>query len=137
MPSQKEDVWFVYDGAYPICNMGADLYRVRQSVGALYSIDARTEKDHPIMQEVNAAGLDLDAGMVIKYEGKLHQGAEALHVMAQLGSGQGWFNRLNNRLFHSRKLAQFCYPALREARNLALRIKRENKIANLTKGGAL
>lgn len=135
MPEQKHAIWFVYDGACPICNMGANLYQVRQSVGSLHTVDARTESDHPLMQEVNAAGLDLDAGMVIKYNGTLYQGAGALHIMAQLGAKTGWFNHINTHLFHAKPVATLAYPFLRAARNMALLLKGEKKIRNLQNKG--
>lgn len=124
----QEDIWFVYDGECPLCQMGARLYRLRQSVGTLHTVDARTEKDHPVMQEVNHARLNLDEGMVIKYQGVLYQGKEALHVMAQLGGQQGWFNTVNTTLFRSKVMATLCYPSMRAARNMALKIKGVEKI---------
>lgn len=126
-----EDIWFVYDGECPICQMGASLYAVRQSVGRLHTVDARMEKGHPVYKEVNAAGLDLDRGMVIKYRNRLHQGDEALHIMAMLGAESGWFNRANNRLFRHKMLAKLCYPFMRGARNVALAVKGSGKIRNL------
>lgn len=127
------DVWFVYDGECPICQMGATLYKVRKAVGQLHTIDARTQKNHPVMQEVNQAGLNLDAGMVIKYRGKLYQGDGALSIMAQLGDDSGWFNKVNNALFQSKLLAKLCYPSMRMARNVALKLKGAGKIGNLEK----
>ena len=48
MATDTNIIYFVYDGECPICQMGADLYKVRQSVGELKTVDARTEKNHPI-----------------------------------------------------------------------------------------
>jgi len=126
-----DDVWFVYDGECPICQMGVALYKVRQSVGQLHTVEARTEKNHPVMVEVNLAGLNLDEGMVIKYQGQLYQGDGALHLMAQLGDDTGWLNKVNNSLFKSRWLATLCYPFMRIARNIALKLKGSGKIRNL------
>lgn len=124
----NNDLWFVYDGECPICSLGASMYRLRQSVGALHTVDARTEPDHPVMREVNAAGLNLDEGMAIKFQGRLYQGTEALHLMAMLGADEGFLNRINNHLFKSERMARLCYPTLRAARNLALKIKGVGKI---------
>ena len=132
MTEESENtIWFVYDGKCPICQIGAAYYRVRESVGRLHTVDARTEKDHPVMQEINRAGLNLDDGMVIKYKGKLYQGDDALHLMAELGSDSDWFNKINNTLFKSRTLAALCYPFMKGTRNLALTIKRAGRIRNL------
>ena len=124
-------IYFVYDGECPICQMGSSLYKLRQSVGKLQTVDARTEQDHPVMQEVNKAGLNLDEGMVIKYNNELFQGTEALHLMATLGANTGWFNKVNNTLYKSKTLAKLSYPFMRGARNFALKLKRAGKINNL------
>lgn len=116
----RPDLWFVYDGACPLCTLGASFYRVRQEVGVLHGVDARAEPDHPLLKEIRQTGLDLDEGMVIKYQDKLYHGREALLLMAQLGADAGVLNKLNNRLFRSRPLATLCYPMMKLARRLAL-----------------
>jgi len=128
---KSEVIYFVYDGECPICQMGADLYKIRQSVGELITVDARTEKDHPVMLEVNKARLNLDDGMVIKYNNQLYQGEGALHIMATLGADKGWFNHLNNTLYKSKTLAKVSYPFMKGARNIALKLKGAGKIHNL------
>jgi predicted DCC family thiol-disulfide oxidoreductase YuxK len=130
--AQNEDVWFVYDGDCPLCLMGATHFRIKQAVGNLYVLDARQAEDaHPLMQEINAHGLNLDQGMVLKMGGRLYQGADALHVMALIGTSTGWFNRLNAAFFKSEKIARLCYPSMKAARNLALAIKGVPQIRNL------
>jgi predicted DCC family thiol-disulfide oxidoreductase YuxK len=132
LEKMKENVWFIYDGDCPLCLMGATHLRIKQAVGRLYLLNIReTERDHPLIQEINEHHLNLDKGMVIKMGGRLYQGADALHVMALIGSNAGWFNRLNAILFKSERMARFCYPALRAARNLLLRIKGVSQIRNL------
>lgn len=133
MNSKKESIWFVYDGECPICQMGASLFKVRGSVGELYTVDARTELDHPVLQEVNTAELNLDKGMVIKYKNKLYQGDKALTLMAKIGARGDPFNEINRTLFRSIFLAKVCYPFMRFGRNLALIIKGAKKINNLKK----
>jgi predicted DCC family thiol-disulfide oxidoreductase YuxK len=131
MDNNTNTIYFVYDGECPICQMGASLYQVRQSVGELKTVNARTEKDHPVMQEINQARLNLDKGMVIKYNNQLYQGAEALQLMATLGADSGWFNHVNNTLYKSKTLAKLSYPFMRGARNVALKLKGAGKIRNL------
>ena len=125
------DIYFVYDGECPICQMGARMYKLRQAVGTLHTVDARTEKDHPVMQEINAAGLNLDEGMVIKYEDTLYQGRDALVLMAELGADTGSLNRLNNLLFKCKTLATISYPLMKTARRIALCCKGKGLIRNL------
>ena len=85
--------------------------------------NAREEINHPIMAEIKARGIDLDQGMVVKFQDTCYHGADALNVMALLGTSSGWLNRMNATLFRSKTLSTFCYPAMRVARNLALLIK--------------
>ena len=127
----KETLWFVYDGECPLCQMGASLYDVKQSVGTVVTIDARTEQDHPVMKEVNDAHLNVDEGMVIKYKDRLYQGAEALHLMATLGADDRLVNRINNTLYQSKTVANFCYPFMKGARHIALFMKGVGNIDNL------
>ena len=129
--THSEIVYFVYDGECPLCQLGASFYKVREVIGELELVDARTEKDHPVMQEVNAAKLNLDEGMVLKYQGQLYQGVEALYLMAKLGADEGVLNRLNNTLYKSKTLAKMHYPFMRGVRNLMLKAKGVKKIQNL------
>lgn len=127
----RGDVWFVYDGDCPICATAAHALQIRKSVGGLHLVNAREDKGHPLLEEINKRRLDLDEGMVLKYRDGYYHGEDALHMMALLGSGQGWFNRLNAMLFRSKPLARFCYPAMRATRNTLLRFKGVRKIRNL------
>ncbi len=131
MENSKPDIWFVFDGECPICQMGANLFKVRKNVGTLHTVDARSEHDHPIMKEVNAAKLNLDAGMVLKYEGKLYQGDEALVLMANIGDARDTFNGVNRALFRSKLLSKLCYPFMKLARDIAITLKGVGKINNL------
>ena len=92
--NNKDDVWFVYDGECPICTSASRAYRIKEALGNLYTIDARADKNHPIMKEINSLGLNIDQGMVIKFKNTHYHGVEALHIMALLGTNSGLFNRL-------------------------------------------
>ena len=132
MDSKNDDtVWFVYDGECPICQMGASMYKVREAVGKLTVVNARTEKNHWLMTRINEAGLDLDKGMVICFQDQLYHGDEALRIMAELGSGKGLYNRSNELLFKSAFLSKLLYPIIRGARNFLLRLRGVEKIRNL------
>jgi predicted DCC family thiol-disulfide oxidoreductase YuxK len=127
----KGDVWFVYDGDCPICCMAAQALQIKQSVGNLHLLNAREDKDHPVLHEVNERRFNLDDGMVLKYQDSYYHGEDALHMMALLGSGHGWFNRMNAVLFRLKTVARLCYPVMRATRNMLLRFKGVQKIRNL------
>lgn len=69
--------------------------------------------------------------MVIEFGGQLYHGADALQVMALLGSKHGWFNRANVLLFRSPRLAKLTYPLMRGARNLLIQVLGVAQINNL------
>ncbi|MEO6608978.1 MAG: DCC1-like thiol-disulfide oxidoreductase family protein [Aestuariivirga sp.] len=127
----KGDVWFVYDGDCPICNFAANALQIRSAIGNLNLVNARLEPFHSVMQEVRAKRLNLNDGMVIKFQDTCYHGADALHVMAMLGTRHGWFNRMNVYLFRSKMLSSLFYPAMRAARNFAIRLKGVPPILNL------
>lgn len=133
--NSKGDVWFVYDGDCPICNVAANGLKIKEAVGSLHLINARKEKSHPIMQEVNKQGLSLDEGMIIKFQNTCYHGADALQIMALLGTNKGWFNRMNVFLFRSKFLSRLFYPGMRATRNLLLKVKGVDKIRNLENAG--
>ena len=127
----QDNAWLIYDGDCPICRRVVEALRVKKAVGELHLIDARENQQHPLIAEINALGLDLDEGLVLKFQQRHYHGQDALHMMALLGSRHGWFNRMNAILFRSRLVARLCYPMMRATRNLLLRIKGIDKIHNL------
>lgn len=135
MTGADQGIWFVYDGECPICQTAAAAFKIREAVGTLHLVNARADFAHPVLGEVNAAALDLDLGMVIKYGGTLYHGADALQMMALLGSNTGWFNRINALLFKNKTIARISYPFMRTARNLAIGMKGSGKIRNLGRQG--
>ena len=114
-------IQLVYDKQCPACDHYTQLVRLRESVGELELVNAR--EDSALMTEITAAGIDIDAGMVVRMKGDLYHGADAMHVIALLGSRSGWFNRLNYALFRNRAVARLAYPVLRAGRNLLLKLR--------------
>lgn len=125
----NQSIYLIYDGECPLCSSAAKALKIRKSVGTLILINAR--EDHPIMQEINQAQLDLDKGMVVKFNGVLYHGADAQHLLALIGSNNDLANRLNVWLFRSKIVAHLLYPILRTFRNLLLWIKRKPWVNNL------
>ncbi len=74
------------------------------------------------MTEIAAQNLDLNQGIVVKFEGRLYHGKDALHLLALIGSESGWLNRLNVALFRNKGMVDMAYPVLKGMRNLALKV---------------
>jgi predicted DCC family thiol-disulfide oxidoreductase YuxK len=123
------ELLLIYDKQCPFCDRYARLVRIRASVGEVRLVDAR--EGGAAMDEVTAAGLDIDRGMVLKMGERLYYGAEAMQVLALLSTRSGDFNRLNYWLFRSKRVSALLYPLLRACRNLVLRLMGRNRIDNL------
>jgi len=124
-----DELLLVYDQECPLCDGYCRRVRVRPQAWRLQLVNARDAA--PVMNEITAAGLDIDQGMVVRMHGRLHYGADAIHVLALLSSRSGFFNRLNYWLFRTRTQSRFLYPVLRFGRNLLLKALRKTKINNL------
>ncbi|UNK49475.1 DUF393 domain-containing protein [Lysobacter sp. S4-A87] len=126
---EKGEVWLVYDGECPVCNTYCRHARIRDAVGQLHLVDAR--QPGPLMDEITAAGLDIDQGMVVKFEDVLYYGPEAIRVLTLLSTPSGLFNRINYLFFGGRGRAGFFYPAGKAVRNLILKVMGIGYIENL------
>jgi predicted DCC family thiol-disulfide oxidoreductase YuxK len=123
------EILLVYDRECPACDTYCNLVRVPPSAGTLRIVDAR--ESTPIMREISEAGLDIDQGMVVKTGGRLYYGADAIHVLALLGSRSDLFNLLTGAVFRSGTLSRVLYPVLRACRNLLLKVMGKTRINNL------
>ncbi|MFZ6690153.1 DCC1-like thiol-disulfide oxidoreductase family protein [Undibacterium sp. SXout20W] len=127
--SITEDVWLVYDGECPVCNIYCKYIRIRDAVGALRLVDAR----HPsnLLDEITKAGLDIDKGMVLKFKGAIYYGSDAIHMLTLLSSPSGVFNRINFSVFSTSFGARIFYPICKVFRNVLLKLLGIKYIGNL------
>lgn len=132
-PPAAEPVWLVYDDACPICRTYCQYARIRDTVGTLHLIDAR--QPGALMDEVTAAGLDIDQGMVLKFKQALYYGPDAIHMLSLLSTRAGVFNRLCFWLFGTRWGAYALYPLGKAVRNLLLKVLGIAYIGNLKARG--
>lgn len=122
MSNPPNTLWLVYDGDCPFCSATAQMYRLKKSVGTLQVINAREASDTDIMQAIAEAKLDLNEGIVARFNGRLYHGSEALHLLAMLGSDNDWLNRLNVTLFRNPHTVRLAYPAMKFLRNSVLKM---------------
>ena len=125
----RKEILLVYDKEYPVCDNYYRLVRIKESVGGLKIIDARESSD--VLDEITALGLDMDQGMVVKMDGEIYYGSDAIHSLALISSRSSFFNRLNYWMFKSKRVSHILYPALKFCRNLLLKILGKTKINNL------
>lgn len=127
----KNNVYFVFDGECPICKHAAHALRIKEKLGDLVLVNARVQKDHPLLAVLASKKLDLDEGMVIFYKQKIFHGREALRFMSFHGSPQNPFNVFMKLFFLSNTIAHVTYPWMRGTRNWLLRRKKVGRIDNL------
>lgn len=132
-PSDRNEVLVVYDKQCPACDYYCNMVRIRESVGHLVLVDARN--GGPVMDEITAAGLDIDEGMVVKVGTQLYYGPDAIHALALMGTNRGLFNRIAYWAFRSKRASRILYPMLKACRNLLLKVLRKTRINNLRADG--
>jgi predicted DCC family thiol-disulfide oxidoreductase YuxK len=125
----REIAWLVYDDECPVCRTYCRYARIRETVGELRLVDAR--QPGPLMDEITAAGLDIDQGMVLKFKDVVYYGADAIHMLSLLSTRSGVFNRVSFLLFGTRVGAQLLYPAGKAFRNVLLKVLGIGYIRNL------
>lgn len=130
--ARTHEIVVVYDGECPFCRNYCRLVKIRDAVGSLRLIDAR--QSSAIMEEINELGLDIDQGMVVKFEDRIYYGSDAIYILSLFSSRSDLFNRLNFLIFRSQRVSAILYPFLKTCRNFALWLLNIPKINNLKKG---
>ncbi|WP_072396587.1 DCC1-like thiol-disulfide oxidoreductase family protein [Hyphomicrobium sp. CS1GBMeth3] len=118
LPTDK--TYIVYDGQCPFCSQYVKLLRLRDTLGHVELIDARTP--HAAVDYVARAGVVLDQEMALIQGGEVYSGAACINRLALMSTRSGVFNRLNALAFSSPTVSRFAYPILRTFRNLTLRL---------------
>lgn len=62
---------------------------MNETVGKLRIIDARESSE--VMDEITGMGLDIDQGMVLKLDGQIYYGSDAIHALSLIGTRSGFF----------------------------------------------
>jgi predicted DCC family thiol-disulfide oxidoreductase YuxK len=110
----------VYDGECPFCSAYVRMMRLRETVGPVRLIDARS--DDPLVTRLAGAGLDFDRSMAVAYGGRTYTGGEAMTLLALLTTRSGLFNRAMRVLFASPANSRRLYPVFVACRIAALRL---------------
>lgn len=126
-----DDIWLVYDDDCPVCRTYCKYVRINEAAGKLHLVDAR--KPGPLMDEITAAGLDIDQGMVLKWKQATYYGPDAIHMLSLLSTRSGLFNRVCYLFFGTRWAARVFYPVGKAFRNVLLKLLGIPFIGNLKK----
>lgn len=110
----------IYDGDCPFCGAYVQMLRLRESVGRVDLVDARTSPD--LVRECEARGFPLNDGMLALLGGRTYFGADAVTLLSQLTTASGLMNSLTATVLKRPGLAQLCYPLMRSGRAAALKL---------------
>ena len=125
-PAAEPKAVVIYDGECIFCSNYVKLLKLRETVGKVDLVDARSED--PRVALYWAEGYDLNEGMIFVYEGQVYFGDRAVNALALLSGDSTWFNRVNRALLSNPNVARIAYPVLRFGRNLTLRVRRQAKL---------
>lgn len=94
-----------------------------------YDVELINARDpHPLVSEITELGLDIDEGMVVKINGEIFHGAEAMNRLAIMSTKSGLVRRLGNWVLSNPARSRFLYPFLRFGRNASLKLLGFKKI---------
>jgi predicted DCC family thiol-disulfide oxidoreductase YuxK len=120
--------FLVYDGECPFCANYVELLRLRESFPGLQLLDARSQRDHPVVRSIIARGIRIDDGMALITGDSIYHGADSIHALALHGGHHSAVARLSRIVFRSRARSNAIYPMLRAGRNLVLRLLGRSKL---------
>ena len=129
----KTGITFIYDGDCPLCTSAVQAVRIQKSHGTLHLVNARQDKNHPLMQDIAQRNLNLDEGMVIYENNQVHHGVDALRFMAKYGQASNVLMLFCKSFFWSERISSFAYPWMRATRNWLLRRRNIAQLDNLSK----
>jgi predicted DCC family thiol-disulfide oxidoreductase YuxK len=122
----ENHAYLVYDGDCPFCSRYVRMLRLREAVGKVELVNARS--DHPVLHLLRERKVNLDDGMALVRGDSISVGDDCIHKLALMTTPVGAFNRINGFVFRSPGLSKALYPVLRAGRNLALRLLGRRKI---------
>ncbi|MEZ0260514.1 MAG: DCC1-like thiol-disulfide oxidoreductase family protein [Alphaproteobacteria bacterium] len=116
-----DKVEILYDAECPVCAGYCE--RIKQDNIAL--VDAR--QAGPLLEEITRLGLDIDEGMVVKKDGQIFYGSEAMREIVKVKQA----SRIERLLFGAKPVAAAVYAFCKSVRNVVLWLLAIDKIENL------
>ncbi|ASY71559.1 hypothetical protein N181_24140 [Sinorhizobium fredii USDA 205] len=131
---KPEKALIVYDGDCIFCQSYVRFMRLREAVGPVELIDARS--GDPRVADFQGQGFDLNEGMLFVFEDRVYHGDEAVNLLAILSSSSSLLSRLNRAILSNRTAARLIYPLLKFGRRVTLRLRGRSLIpADLDRSG--
>jgi predicted DCC family thiol-disulfide oxidoreductase YuxK len=121
-----EKMELVYDGQCPVC---ATYCEGLKRPDNLQLVDAR--QDSETLRDITKRGLDIDEGMVLKVDGKVFYGSEAMVEISRRLPRKGWTGFVNRLFFSSQAVGRVAYRVCKAGRSALLKVLGIGKINNL------
>lgn len=118
--------FLLYDNECPFCSAYVRMVRLREAGVELQLIDGR-EAPH-LVRKYAERGMNINDGMILRFGGDVHFGADAINRLALMSTTHGSFNAINRLVFSSPLASKLLYPVLRMGRNVTLRLLGRNPI---------
>jgi predicted DCC family thiol-disulfide oxidoreductase YuxK len=119
--SSEQQSLIVYDGDCVFCNNYVRLLKLKEAIGEVELLDARS-KD-PRVERFWREGYDLNQGMLFVHAGRIYHGDEAINVLASLSGSSTIFNRVNGVVLSNAQTARLLYPVLKLGRRFVLLVR--------------
>lgn len=118
--------YIVYDNECPFCSAYVRMMRLRDAIGPVELVDARS--GHEIVHKLRLLGYDLDEGMAYVDGDDISYGDECVHKLALMSTSSGLFNWVNALIFSNQTTSRLLYPILRLGRTVTLRLLGRRKM---------
>jgi len=131
-PTTSDSPVIIYDGECIFCRNYVRLIRLRETIGRIRLVDARSPE--PIVAEYQGRGYDLNEGMLFVFRGQVYHGSAAIHVLSTLSTPVSFFNKVNKYIFSNHTASCVFYPLLKVGRRVTLFLRGKTLISNSSSG---
>lgn len=112
--------YLLYDGECPVCSAYVAVAALRKLRPSFEVLDARHEP--LLVEELRGRGYDINEGMVVDLDGKLHFGADATRIIARIGKENGLLRRMLLLAIGDSPWSAGLYPKLSWGRRRLLKL---------------
>ncbi|WEX73889.1 DUF393 domain-containing protein [Sinorhizobium numidicum] len=121
MKQPAKTALIVYDGDCIFCQSYVRFMRLRETIGPVELLDARS--GDPRVAGFQRQGFDLNEGMLFVFDDRVYHGDEAVNLLAILSSSSSILGWLNRAILSNSTAARVIYPVLKFGRRITLRLR--------------
>ena len=116
----------VYDGECPFCSKYVRLIQLKNTVGDVELINARSNTS--LTEKLKKLSIDVNQGMVLIDDEDIYFAEDCVHRLALLSTSSTLFNHINKFIFEHKILSKLLYPIMKAGRNLILVLLQRKQI---------